>query len=468
MATFSVPGVYVEEKSGGARPIEAVGTSTAAFIGKAPNPETPVGKVIPINNWSEFKNKCATSKDKDDKEIIHDSTDLSNAVYGFFANGGSYCYIVNVNNGNLKDGLELLDKYEDISIVAAPGYTDGTAHDHLITHCDNLKGNAPRMAILDSPAKGQDNTSDSKEPRATSNTESGQQKPANGSTSNPTPEASSQSGQSKSSKESNNTHTEQEKDSKKQKKQPSNPSQLKAGTETGDFIGDVLKSKGSHSEYGTLYFPWLVAQDPLHPIDNEGKPNKIDMPPSGHIAGVWARTDSQRGVHKAPANEAVRGAVGLSYQLTHGEQERLNPKGINCIRSFPGEGIKVWGARTLAPSSSEWKYLNVRRLFNMIKKSIMDSTRWIVFEPNDYTLWKSIERDVTAFLTGLWRAGMLMGKTPEEAFFVMCNEETNPPDVRDRGQVITKIGIAPVKPAEFVIFEISQTQDGAATSSSES
>jgi uncharacterized protein len=189
------------------------------------------------------------------------------------------------------------------------------------------------------------------------------------------------------------------------------------------------------------------------------------VPPSGHVAGIWARTDGRRGVHKAPANEVVMGALGLTYRVTDAEQAELNPRGVNCIRFFAREGIRVWGARTLAASSSEWRYLNVRRLFNMIEESIAESTRWIVFEPNDVTLWKSIRRDVSAFLTRLWRDGALMGTTPEEAFFVQCDSETNPPEVIDAGEVHTVIGVAPVKPAEFIVFRISQSAVGAALAS---
>jgi hypothetical protein len=183
------------------------------------------------------------------------------------------------------------------------------------------------------------------------------------------------------------------------------------------------------------------------------------------MAGVWARTDTLRGVHKAPANEPVRGAVDLTYRVTKVEQDLLNPAGVNCIRFFPAEGIRVWGARTLAAEASEWRYLNVRRLFNMLKESIADGTRWIVFEPNDGLLWRSIRRDIGAFLTRVWRDGALYGRTPQEAFFVKCDEETNPPDVRDAGQVVTLIGVAPVKPAEFVVFKLSQSMVGADTES---
>jgi phage tail sheath protein FI len=150
----------------------------------------------------------------------------------------------------------------------------------------------------------------------------------------------------------------------------------------------------------------------------------------------------------------------LTYRLTRDELGMLNHAGVNCIRIFATEGIRLWGARTLAGSSSQWRYLNVRRLFNMIKESIAEGTRWIVYEPNDITLWKSIRRDISAFLMGLWRDGALMGRTPEQAFFVKCDEETNPQDSIDAGMVITLIGIAPVKPAEFVVFRISQYDGG--------
>lgn len=205
---------------------------------------------------------------------------------------------------------------------------------------------------------------------------------------------------------------------------------------------------GYDSSYAALYYPWIKIFDPA-----SGKP--IFMPPSGHMAGIWARTDSTRGVHKAPANEVVGGAIDLELGITKGEQDGLNPMGVNCIRAFPGRGIRVWGARTLS-SDPSWRYINVRRLFNFVEKSIEGGTQWVVFEPNDFTLWQKIKRDVTSFLTVVWRSGALFGQAPGDAFFVKCDEETNPAELRDLGQVVTEIGIAPVKPAEFVIFRISQ------------
>ena len=164
-------------------------------------------------------------------------------------------------------------------------------------------------------------------------------------------------------------------------------------------------------------------------------------------------------MHKAPANEPVRGSIDLAYKISHDEQGLLNSNGINCIRYFINEGILVWGARTLTKDQL-WRYLNVRRLFNMIEESIAEGTRWIVFEPNDRPLWQAIQRDVSAFLIGYWRDGALMGRTPEEAFYVKCDDETNTQEDIQAGRVIIEIGLAPVRPAEFVIFRISQYEAG--------
>jgi phage tail sheath protein FI len=209
---------------------------------------------------------------------------------------------------------------------------------------------------------------------------------------------------------------------------------------------------GYDSKYASLYYPWIEV------VDAEGKP--FYLPPSGHMAGIYARTDSERGVHKAPANEVVRGALGLEKQVTRGEQDLLNPMGVNCIRKFPGRGIRVWGARTIS-SDPAWRYISVRRLFNYVEESIRGGTQWVVFEPNDQFLWARVTRDVTAFLRLVWRSGALFGTTPEQAFYVKCDEELNPPEVRDAGMLIVEIGMAPVKPAEFVIFRISQWSGGA-------
>ena len=202
------------------------------------------------------------------------------------------------------------------------------------------------------------------------------------------------------------------------------------------------------SNYAALYHPWLQVFDPLDK-------RNIAIPPSGSIIGIYARSDNTKGVHKAPANEVVRACVGLECQFNKGEQDMLNPKGVNLIRTFPGQGIRVWGART-ATSNPSWKYVNVRRLFIYIEESIKANTNWAVFEPNTEMLWARVQRTIEGFLTGMWRDGALAGTTPEEAFFVNIGRETMSQDDIDNGRLICVIGVAPVKPAEFVIFRISQ------------
>ncbi len=190
------------------------------------------------------------------------------------------------------------------------------------------------------------------------------------------------------------------------------------------------------SAFAALYYPWIE-------VDNPAATNgdtSIMVPPSGHMSGIWSRTDETRGVWKAPANEVVRGALSVETDITKAEQGLLNPIGINCIRPFGTQGIRVWGARTLS-SNTDWTYINVRRLFNMIETSIMNGTQYAVFEPNDKKLWEGLKRTVSAFLRGLWRDGALFGATAEQAFFVKCDEETNPPDSIDQGKVIVEVGI---------------------------
>lgn len=206
---------------------------------------------------------------------------------------------------------------------------------------------------------------------------------------------------------------------------------------------------GYSSAYGALYYPWIKVADPAR------GGQMIEVPPSGHVAGIYARSDTERGVHKAPANEVVAGAVDLTRNVTKGEQDILNPISVNCIRKFPGRGIRVWGARTLVDDPS-WRYINVRRLFNYVEASIEAGTQWVVFEPNDPTLWAKVRRDVSSFLRTVWLSGALFGNTPEEAYYVRCDSSLNTDDVRNAGQLIVEVGLAPVKPAEFVIFRISQ------------
>lgn len=404
MPSYLSPGVYVEEQDLGSRVIEGVGTSVAGFVGAAPNPEARLDEPVAINNWGQFL-----------REYVRDGdggTDLANAVYGFFLNGGSRCYVVNTKaDGPISGrgrGLDALSVIDEIAIIAAPGRTDVASYAALL---DTAEGMKDRVAILDAAPNADDVEALTRVATTTASA---------------APAAAAEGAATEGAT-------------------PKPPRGQKPG----------LRPRESDGGYGALYFPWISVRDAINPD------RLVNVPPSGHMAGIYARTDTERGVHKAPANVAIRGALGVTQMITRSEQDVLNPAGVNCIRFFAREGVRVWGARTLAASSSNWRYLNVRRLFNMIEESIAISTRWVVFEPNDKPLWKLIERDVGAFLTLLWRQGALAGGSPEEAFFVKCDEETNPPDVVDSGQVVAVIGIAPVKPAEFVIFRIGQSQVGA-------
>ena len=407
MATsYLSPGVYIEEVDRGSKPIEAVGTSTAAFIGEST--VGPTNEAVLVTNWAQYTRIFG--------DFSH-STFLAHSVYGFFNNGGTKAFICNVSAKTMsaeqaakeeekkaadakktdagkpaptpaaaapasaltnpalyigkdegpgrRTGLNVFNDIPEISLVLAPGQSDPAIQDAVISHCEN---NKYRFAILDS------------------------------------------------------------------------------GEELGkDGIAKMPKPRDS--QYAAYYFPWIQVYDP--------EKGNIFVPPSGHMAGIYARSDSERGVHKAPANEIVRGALGLKYNISRPEQDFMNPRGINCIRNMGDRGIRVWGARTVS-SDPSWRYINVRRLFLMVEQSIEIGTQWVVFEPNDESLWKRVNRNITSFLLRIYNSGALMGKTPEEAFYVKCDSETNPPEVVDAGQMVCEIGIAPVKPAEFVIFRIGQ------------
>ena len=385
MPPYLSPGVFIEEQDTGARPIEAVGTSTAGFVGTAPIAGAGKGETLPVDNWTQFRNLFVGDKGK--------STDLTSAVRGFFDNGGSRCYVANIGTDDaVSTGLEALDLIDEIAIIAAPGRTDQQSYNALLDDCQRMQD---RVAILDGPPTVDD--------------------------------------------------VEQ---------------LTRAGTAGGGDTGGGKKQKpgmrprNSDKGYGAFYFPWLRITDPFNPTA------LISAPPSGHMAGLYAQTDATRGVHKAPANMAIAGVSGLTKYVSRAEHDVLNPAGVNVIRFFTREGIRVWGARTLAPSASNWKYLNVRRLFTMIEESIAISTRWVIFEPNDQPLWNDLKANISNFLRVLHSQGALAGDKPEQAFFVKCDRETNPPEIVDLGQVVVVIGIAPVKPAEFLIIRIGQSQAG--------
>lgn len=214
-------------------------------------------------------------------------------------------------------------------------------------------------------------------------------------------------------------------------------------------VQDVLTHRNIFdTQYAAMYNPWLSVFDPLDK-------RNIFIPPSGSIAGIYSRSDQTRGVHKAPANEVIRGCVGLDVQYNKGEQDILNPLGVNLIRFFAGQGIRVWGARTLS-SNGLWKYVNVRRLFIFLEESVKNGTNWVVFEPNDEQLWARVQRTIDAFLTRVWRDGALMGGSTGEAFYINIGRSTMTQDDIDNGRLICVIGVAPVKPAEFVVFRFTQ------------
>jgi uncharacterized protein len=461
MPQYLSPGVYVEEVPSAIKPIAGVSTSTAGFIGVvADSIDQPLGKltgagigtgdgattafnlpVYPINLTGTtvkvdgtaatnvtLKNDdanqvstatfaaapaantkitadlmpsfspvpagtpklCTTFSDF--KKFFGDFTSdpkhscLAQAVYGFFNNGGSRCYVMRVvQEADLPKFLINFEAIDEIAIVAAPGLAQNdtagkNTRSLLIAHAQIRTGN--RFVIFDSPAK----------------VESG------------------------------------------------NPAALDLTLLDPKSTNSILPPV---SDYAAFYFPWIQVADP---VSN----GPVYTPPSGHLAGIYARVDNQRGVHKAPANEPVIGALDLKYAISKAMQDGLNPQGVNCIRSLNGN-ITVWGARTLGgDANADLKYISVRRTLLFIRKSIEEGTQWVVFEPNEPGLWQKITRNITAFLTNVWRSGALFGTTVQEAFYVKCDAETNPPELRDIGEVVTEIGVAIVRPAEFVIFRISQ------------
>src|SRR5258708_22226816 len=303
---------------------------------------------------------------------------LAHAVYGFFDNGGTRCYVMRYPTlADLKkaEKLEPLEAIDDISLVAAPGILDPDVLSNLIDHCEKLSN---RFAILDAPE---------------------------------------------------------------------NPAQL---TEK------ALKVPDRNTDYAAIYFPHIRIFDGTTQLLQPDEDGHISQAPSGHLAGMYSRVDHQRGVHKALANEVIRGALDVEHQVSRNQQDGLNPYGINCIR-FINDNITVWGARTVGgDANTDLKYINVRRTLIFLRESIDRGTQWVVFEPNDRTLWAKIRLNIIAFLTIVWRDGALFGSTPQEAFYVKCDDETNPREMRDAGRVTCEIGVAIVRPAEFVIFRISQ------------
>jgi phage tail sheath protein FI len=502
-SSYLSPGVYMEEVSSGSRPIEAAGTAVAAFVGFAE--KGPSNQPTLVTNWTQYTQNFGG--------FIPGSY-LAHAVYGFFANGGGSAYVVRVGGETAAEAPVLrgeLPGAEDgktaftvrsqpaaiggapISVEVVPGGPDPADESFtlvvkrggvVVETIDGLtvkrgpsnvatavkqrsklieiEETRGRVATL--PRRGAEIALSSTEPpavRVAPDDYVGNSADRTGFagleaideiTMLAVPDLMAARDRGliddegvRAVQSAMITHCELMRDRMAILDTPPglNAQQIKGWRAEANY----------DSKYAALYWPWIKVMDPL-----SGAPAFI--PPSGHMAGIWARNDATRGVHKAPANEVVRGAIALELNLTKGEHDQLNPDGINCIRSFPGQGIRVWGARTLS-SDPEWRYLNVRRLFNYVEKSILMGTNWVVFEPNDPKLWDSVKRTITMFLRRVWRDGALFGQLPAQAFFVKCDAENNPPENRDAGMLTVEIGIAPVKPAEFVIFRISQFADGA-------
>jgi hypothetical protein len=324
---------------------------------------------------------------------------LTNAVKGFFDNGGTRAFVARVKSArDLEKALDVFESVEDVSILAAPGLPrNRKTWGALQTYCED-PSHLNVFAVLDPPlVVGNERV---------------------------------------------------------------------LGIEKMN-LEDPAELLPRPSKHAAFYFPACEVVDRAKSLQDTDPARAVEpkyrgrtyVGPSGHVAGIYSRTDEQRGVHKAPANAVVRGATGVFYYISKPKQELLNPLGVNCIRLMSG-AVTVWGARTMGGDmNGEWKYVNVRRLAGYLKESIERGTQWVVFEPNDPNLWSRIILNVTAFLTNVWKSGALFGLTPQEAFYVKCDAELNPPEVRDLGMVITEIGVAIVRPAEFVIFRITQSND---------
>src|SRR6266487_1955378 len=405
MPQYLSPGVYVEEVEAGSRPIEGVGTAVAAFVGLAAKGR--FNQPTLVTNWSQFVQTYG--------DFVEGSY-LAHAVYGYFLNGGGSCYVVRVGGngaapsakGELLLGREKALPYRvtaleagaagnDITVEVQEASEPGDDNFKVVVSLAGLEAVEPvtMLAVPDLMAAYQQGVVDLEGVQAV--------------------------------QQAMIAHCELMGD-RVAILDP--PPDLNA-QQVREWRVDKTRYD---SKYAALYWPWIKVFDPL-------AGSGMFVPPSGHMAGIWARSDDTRGVHKAPANEIIRGAIDLELLLTKGEHDQLNPQGINCIRAFPGRGIRVWGARTLS-SDPAWRYLNVRRLFNYLEESILEGTQWVVFEPNDMALWERVKRTINAFLVRVWRDGALFGATPGEAFYVKCDAETNPAEVVDAGQLVVEIGRA--------------------------
>jgi len=511
MPTYLTPGVYVEEVQSGARPIEGVGTAVAAFVGFAQT--GPFHEPTLVTNWDQYTQLFGG---------FTEGAYLPHAVYGYFANGGGAAYVVRVGGAGRDSaaaagGVPRQGQAPEpvalggFLVAARPGITgvsveiadpegenppedrfrllvrrgDQVAETYDVSTRKNVKGyvvNQVRASKLIEVTEQRDaaQARPAAQTVAVPDAPATPAVPASGGVSRLDPaeyvgDAGARTGFGGLEAIDEITMVAVP-DLMSAYQQGAITEEEVRAVQTAlighcELMGDRVaiidplpnlnaqqirtwrqQGAGYDSHYAAMYYPWIRVFDPA-----AGK--TVAIPPSGHMAGVWARSDAERGVHKAPANEVVRGAVDLELQITKGEQDLLNPIGVNCIRAFPGRGIRIWGARTLS-SDPAWRYLNVRRYFNYLEESILVGTQWVVFEPNDQALWARVRRNISAFLVNEWRGGALFGARAEDSFYVKCDEETNPPESVDIGRVICEIGIAPVKPAEFVVFRLAQISGG--------
>lgn len=513
MPQYLSPGVFVEEVDAGSRPIEGVGTAVAAFVGVAA--QGPLHEPTLVSNWTQFTSIFG--------EFVEGSY-LAHSVYGYFMNGGGQAYVVRIGGGGAANGggrsgdiaaqaeLPPVDvskppSYRVAALESGPGGNEITVEvSHVAPteeHPDSDRFNlvVRRSGQLVEVHEGL-STRRNKANAVTAVREASQtikleaasgglERPAEGAVAllggnvPAVPERVSADDYIGDVGDRTGVGSLEVVDDVTMVCVPDLSAAYDRGTIDAEqfravqlamighceLMGDRIaildppanlspqqikewrvEQAGYDSKYAALYWPRVKVLDPV-------SGQAIFVPPSGHVAGIWARNDDERGVHKAPANEVVRGALALESSITRGEHDLLNPAGINCLRSFPGRGIRVWGARTLS-SDPAWRYVNVRRLFNYLEKSVLANTDWVVFEPNDRNLWAKIRRTIASFLILEWRKGALFGATPSEAFFVKCDDETNPAEAIDAGQVTCQIGVAPVKPAEFVVFQLAQLQGG--------
>jgi len=500
MPEYLAPGVYVEEISTAAKPIEAVPTSIAVFLGKAER--GPAGPAR-INSWSEYRRRFGG--------FFGSGEFLPYSVQGFFANGGKCCYVTRIVAtgtatvaSHALDGIHIravgagswgrrivvkIERYTDACFTLIAHYwselpeplfdpdadansgrtpqpdvserfeglvLDQSSADYFVTRINQtscLIEVAKTVEAVSLPARcwpicldqGGD---DGEEPDVNDYTGAGSE----------TGEVSS----GLSALNGNDYAAVSLVYVPDAFAVQGLPEALVKHCEGNRYRFAILDAPAAHadvttldprsqcpSSYAAFYYPWIRVPDGI-----DAATQRL-VPPGGHVAGIYARTDSERGVHKTPANEAIKGAVGLEYDINKRQQDLLNPRGVNVIRHFAGRGIRVWGARTLA-NDALWQYVNVRRLLIFLEASIERGLQWVVFEPNGEGLWARVRQAVADFLLTQWRAGALQGNTPEQAFFVNVGRDTMTQTDIDQGRLILEVGIAVSKPAEFVVFRVGQ------------